>query len=104
MSHSAAAIEAWLLERLQARLGPQAEEVDPHLPFSYYGLASLDAVALAAELQEWLGTPVSPSLAWDYPTAHAVAAHLATAESAPDASAPSSVAALLAELRGEADD
>jgi acyl carrier protein len=103
VSQSASAIEAWLLERLQARLGPDAEAVDPHLPFSYYGLASLDAVALAAELQDWLGAPVSPSLAWDYPTAHAVAAHLAAADSAPGDSVPNSAAALLAELRGEAD-
>jgi acyl carrier protein len=103
MSQSAAAIEAWLLQRLQARLGPDAEELDPHLPFSYYGLASIDAVALAAELQDWLGVAVSPSLAWDYPTAHAVATHLAAAEAAPGDAAPSSAAALLAELRGEAD-
>jgi acyl carrier protein len=102
MSQSAAAIEAWLLERLQARLGPDAEEVDAHLPFSYYGLASIDAVALAAELQEWLGVPVSPSLAWDFPTAHAVAAHLAAAE--PEGPVgKTDAAALLAELRGEAD-
>jgi acyl carrier protein len=103
MSRSAAAIEAWLLERLQGRLGPDAEEVDPHLPFSYYGLASIDAVALSAELQDWLGVEVSPSLAWDFPTAHAVATHLAAAELAPVESTPGSAAALLAELRGEAD-
>jgi acyl carrier protein len=79
---SAEAIEAWLVERLRARLGPAAEEVDAHLPFSYYGLESVDAVALAAELQQWLGRPVSPSLAWDYPTAHAVATHLGENEAA----------------------
>ena len=73
---SAAEIEHWLLGRLRVHLGPEAEAVDPHLPFSYYGLDSLDAVALAAELEEWLGVPISPDVAWDHPTVHAVAAYL----------------------------
>ena len=75
---SAAEIESWLLERLQARLGAGAEEIDSHLPFSYYGLDSIDAVALAAQLEEWLGVPVTADVAWDYPTVSAVAAHLGT--------------------------
>jgi acyl carrier protein len=71
-------IEAWLLGRLRERLGPDAEDVDAHLPFSYYGLDSLDAVGLATDLEEWLGFPVTPDIAWDHPTAHAVAAYLGT--------------------------
>ena len=75
---SAAEIEAWLIERLHAYLGDAGVgEIDPHLPFSYYGLDSLDAVALATELETWLGEPVAPDVAWDYPTVHAVAAYLA---------------------------
>jgi acyl carrier protein len=77
VSPSAAEIEQWLLERLQARLGEGAEEVDSHMPFSYYGLTSIDAVVLAGELQEWLGAPVSPTLTWDYPTVSAVSHYLA---------------------------
>ena len=57
--------------------GRETGEIDPHLPFSYYGLDSLDAVALATELEAWLGEPVAPDIAWDYPTVHAVAAYLA---------------------------
>jgi acyl carrier protein len=95
-------IEAWLLERLRERLGEGSEQVDPHLPFSYYGLDSLDAVALATELEEWLGVPVEPDVAWDHPTAHAVAAYLSGEPDEPvPASEPlsdGSVAALLAEL------
>ncbi len=98
---SADEIEAWLIERLRAYLtaiSASAEgdgsasaaaagamgEIDPHLPFSYYGLDSLDAVALATELEEWLGEPVAPDVAWDYPTVHAVAAFLAEDEDDPD--------------------
>jgi hypothetical protein len=47
------------------------------VPFSYYGLTSIDAVVLAAELQDWLGSPVSPTLTWEYPTVSAVSAYLA---------------------------
>jgi acyl carrier protein len=74
---SAAEIDRWLLDRLQARLGPDSETVDSHMPFSYYGLTSIDAVVLAAELQDWLGSPVSPTLTWEYPTVSAVSAYLA---------------------------
>jgi len=105
-TRTTAEIESWLLDRLRERIGPAAEQVNPHLPFSYYGLDSLDAVALAAELEEWLGVPVEPDVAWDHPTAHAVAAYLSGEEAAEARSvaAPNdaNVAALLAQL--EADD
>lgn len=96
---SVAEIEAWLLAHLRERLGAQAEEIDAHLPFSYYGLDSLDAVALAAELEEWLGVEVMPDVAWDHPTAHAVAVCLAgpQPEAEPDA-ADDTLSALLSEL------
>ena len=94
---SAAAIEAWLLDRLQARLPNGSEHIDSHMPFSYYGLDSIDAVELAAELEEWLGRPVSATLTFDYPTARAIAAYLA---GEPDPSLPvaADVNGLLAEL------
>src|SRR5712671_4866341 len=94
---SAIEIEAWLLRRLQSRLGAGAEVVDRHMPFSYYGLDSIDAVELAAELEEWLGTPVSATLTFDYPTASAVAAYLA-GEPEPSPPAAADVNGLLAEL------
>jgi acyl carrier protein len=94
---SAAEIETWLLDRLQARLGQDAETVDSHLPFSYYGLTSIDAVVLAAELQEWLGRPVSPTLTWEYPTVSAVAGYLA-GEPVTFATGAIDYRALLAEL------
>ena len=108
-ARAAPEIEAWLLGRLRAHLGPEAETVDPHLPFSYYGLDSLDAVALAAELEAWLGVPVSPDVAWDYPTVHAVAAYLSGDEPAASEAVSTddgdAVAALLSELgEGEPDE
>jgi acyl carrier protein len=94
---TAGEIEGWLLERLQARLGDGAEPIDGHLPFSYYGLDSIDAVELAAELEEWLDAPVEASLTFDYPTASAVAAYLA-GEPASEPAATADLAGLLAAL------
>ena len=70
------------------------------MPFSYYGLDSLDAVALAAELEEWLDVPVTPDVAWDYPTAHAVANYLGAARSVEvePGAADETLAALMSEL------
>ena len=95
---SAREIEGWLLEQLRARLGQGAEPIDAHLPFSYYGLDSIDAVELAAELEQWLGSPVEASLTFDYPTASAVAAYLAGSVLSEEAEAPADLDALLAEL------
>ena len=99
-TRSVSEIEAWLLSHLRQRLGPGAEDIDAHLPFSYYGLDSLDAVALASELEDWLGVEVTPDVAWDYPTAHAVAAYLGGARfpEVEPAAADTTLAALLSEL------
>jgi acyl carrier protein len=94
---SGAAIEVWLLDRLQARLPSGSDPIDGHMPFSYYGLDSIDAVELAAELEEWLGIPVSATLTFDYPTASAVATYLA-GEPEPSLPAAADVNGLLAEL------
>ena len=99
-ARSVAEIEDWLLSHLRERLGPSAEEIDAHLPFSYYGLDSLDAVALTASSRNGLAWTVTPDVAWDYPTAHAVAAHLGTDDRPavePD-TADMTFAALLLEL------
>jgi acyl carrier protein len=93
-------IETWLLGRLRARLGPDAEAIDAHLPFSYYGLDSLDAVALAGELEEWLEVPVTPDIAWDHPTAHGVATFLGAPQEfvVEPGAADETLSALLSEL------
>ena len=100
-ARSIADIEAWLLIHLRERLGPEADDIDAHMPFSYYGLDSLDAVALAAELENWLGVPVTPDVAWDYPTAHAVATYLGARP--PDVE-PGAVDETLAALMSELDE
>ncbi|MEU4520564.1 SDR family NAD(P)-dependent oxidoreductase [Amycolatopsis sp. NPDC024027] len=69
----AAAIRAWLL----ARLG----DVDVDRPLHETGLSSRDAASLAADLGEFTGRPLSPTLVWQYPTIAALAGHLSTVDS-----------------------
>lgn len=80
MAPSAAAIAAWLVDQIAARTGTDPASVDPDQPFTYYGLDSVQAVAIAGELETWLGRRLPPTLAWDYPTVALLASHLAGAD------------------------
>ena len=54
-----------------------AADIKRDLEFFDYGLDSLHAVDLSGHLEELLGRPLSPSLAWEFPTISGLAAHLA---------------------------
>ena len=75
---SADAISDWLAAKLAGPLGVPAFEVDPTRPFATFGLGSLRAIALAGELEDWLGRPLSPTLLYEYPTVEALSRHLAS--------------------------
>ncbi|GHF96250.1 MULTISPECIES: type I polyketide synthase [Amycolatopsis] len=68
----AAAIRAWLI----ARIGDVAVD----RPLHETGLSSRDATSLAADLGEFVGRPLAPTLVWQYPTIAALADHLSTVE------------------------
>ncbi|GAB3442944.1 hypothetical protein GCM10027570_10500 [Streptomonospora sediminis] len=70
----AAAIQAWLLERVAAQAG---EPVDPHVLLDDYLVDSMAVAEVQGELSEWLGFRVSPTLLLELPTVDAVARHLA---------------------------
>lgn len=69
----------WLAERISQEVKMPVDEilVDPHLHFGLYGLDSLGAQAVAADLGSLLGGPLGDALLWDYPNLAAVARHLA---------------------------
>ncbi|WP_410573717.1 beta-ketoacyl synthase N-terminal-like domain-containing protein [Amycolatopsis sp. cmx-4-61] len=71
----AAAIRAWLTARIGA--------VDPDRPLHETGLSSRDATSLAADLGEFVGRPLAPTLVWQYPTIAALADQLSTVDAAP---------------------
>ena len=74
---TAAAIQTWLLDRIAQRLGVAIKEINPRQPFAKYGLDSVAAVQMAEALEQWLGRPVEPTAAYDYPTAELLSHRLA---------------------------
>jgi acyl carrier protein len=70
-------IERWIAARLATRLGTPNLEIDPTVPFAHYGMDSQNALGLSGDLEEWLGTELSPTLVWDYPTVRQLASYLA---------------------------
>jgi acyl carrier protein len=69
--------ETWLLEWLVERVGLDPTDVDRDRPFAEYGVDSLAAVELSEELESQFGVPVTPVVAWNYPTPAALARYLA---------------------------
>ena len=64
--------------RWPARLGLRpASEIDHRATFASFGLGSVQAVALAGELEAWLGRSLLPTLAYEYPTIETLSRHLA---------------------------
>jgi len=71
------AIQSWLVTQIAERLKVNVRDVDARTPFAHYGMDSVHAVSLAADLEEWLARELSPTLAYDYPTIEALAQYLA---------------------------
>ncbi|WP_435021132.1 amino acid adenylation domain-containing protein [Tundrisphaera sp. TA3] len=86
-SRPVAEIAAWLAARVAAPLGLRPEAIDRRAPLASYGLGSIQAVALAGELEEWLGRPLSPTLAYEFPTIEDLARHLAGEQDEPNPTA-----------------
>ena len=69
-------IQNWLIANLAGRLGLSTDEIDINEPFANYGLDSLQAVRLSAELEDWLKIKLNPTLAYDYSTIASLATYL----------------------------
>jgi acyl carrier protein len=65
-------IQSWLVSQLAGRLHIAKEKIDIHESLYNYGLDSAEGVIITGEMAEWLGTDVSPTLVWDYPTIEAI--------------------------------
>lgn len=77
---TATEIEAWMIAHVSNTLKISPDVVDAERTFEEFGMGSLESVGLIAALEEWLARPLDATLAWDYPTIRALAAHLANAE------------------------
>ena len=66
-------ISSWLIQDA----GVSSCEIRQDRQLTEYGLDSLLAVQLSGRLEDLLGRPLSPSLAWEFNTIAELAAHLA---------------------------
>jgi acyl carrier protein len=82
-SHTAEAIQAWLVSRLIKELKVDPHDLDVGKPFSRYGLDSLATVALICDLEDWLGCRLPDVLLDKYPTIETLARHLAEHSAVP---------------------
>jgi acyl transferase domain-containing protein/acyl carrier protein len=57
-------VRAWLLQRIAEVVGIPAAQLDARAPLGPYGLDSRRITELMSELSEYLGHPLSPTLAW----------------------------------------
>ena len=53
------------------------EDIDPSLPFSHYGLTSLEAIELTELLEGWINCSLSAISVWDYPSINSLSEAIA---------------------------
>lgn len=70
-------IEQWLIARIAGRLQCDPAEIRSGTPFLDFGLGSLDAVQIVADLESRLGRPISPTAIYNHPNIHSLAHWLA---------------------------
>ncbi|PSN13289.1 AMP-dependent synthetase [filamentous cyanobacterium CCT1] len=73
------AIADWMVSWLASALRVPKHTLDVRQPLAEHGLDSLAAVELAEALESALGIPLSPTLAYEYPTIEALSTYLASA-------------------------
>lgn len=64
---SGAEIQQWLTEYLAFLLDQKPDAVNVQLTFEGHGIDSAAAVSLVADLEDWLGMELDPTIVYDYP-------------------------------------
>lgn len=70
-------IAASLLEWLTSQSGAPTGTFDSNTSFAEFGIDSVGATELSRRLEQWLGVPLSPVLAWSHPNVEKLSAYLA---------------------------
>ncbi|MEU0229179.1 acyl carrier protein [Streptomyces sp. NPDC006284] len=61
-------LTAWLTERIATHLEMPAEDIRTDEPLGAYGLDSIYALTVVAEIEDHLGVTLEPTVMWDEPT------------------------------------
>ncbi|MDX3231793.1 acyl carrier protein [Streptomyces sp. ME19-01-6] len=69
-------VHTWLTERVAKYLRRSPEDIDTSVPLADYGLDSLTALAITADIEDEFEVTVDDALTWDHPTVDALSAAL----------------------------
>lgn len=70
------AIQTWLTNYLSQLLDIEPTTIDVSHSFESYGLDSATSIALTADLADWLGNELEPTLIYEYQTIEELAEYL----------------------------
>lgn len=70
-------LRTWLTDVVAVHMRTPRAELDPAVPLAEYGLDSVSAIALAAEVEDGLTVVLANDALWVYPTIDELAALLA---------------------------
>ncbi len=74
--HKAQLIQAWLMSKIAKRLQVNPSSINVQQPFTSFGLDSVEIVNFSSQLEDLLGSRLSPTLLYDYPTIEVLSQHL----------------------------
>jgi acyl carrier protein len=74
--HNAESLSVWLVDRIAVYLKRSSDQIDATVPLAEYGLDSVAALSLCGDIEEDFDLVLEPTVAWDYPTIEALAAHI----------------------------
>jgi acyl carrier protein len=75
----------WLVDRVATYLRRAPQDIDTAVPLADYGLDSLTALAVTADIEDAFGVAVDDALTWDHPTVDALSKVLADLVGQPSA-------------------
>ena len=80
-------IEQWLFERVSTEIRRQAQQISPDTSLLEYGIDSVAAVSIMADLEDFLEQLLDPNLFYEYPTIRGLSTRLADSADASEKSA-----------------
>lgn len=75
-----AEIQTWLVSYIAKDLEIESQQIDVNAPFSRYGLDSSAMIMITADLGDWLGQQLEPTVSYNHPTIEALSRYLAIKE------------------------
>jgi hypothetical protein len=70
------AIKTWLRQRISQAISVPTEQIGEDEPLSHYVMDSITLVAIARDLELWMGRSINPSILFDSPTLEVLARRL----------------------------